>query len=270
MMRGFVHIIPIALLALLVSACEKPYPWDLHESQERTLVVDALITNEPVSQTIILSLSNPGLNTPKEFVSGAEVIVSGAGGRWIFIEADDAPGFYINDSFRAVVRRNYSLSIHYEGRTFEAVSYAVGVSTLKNLQVQQDPETQLFRVVHNSYSNPVMTEVVYDWSGDPRYCESFGNCEAREFFYQLENVDVNQEFGPEKQVIWFPAGTRIERKNYSINDAHQQFLRSLLMETEWRGGLFDVQQGNIPTNITGGALGFFSVCMVDTQITIVN
>jgi hypothetical protein len=34
------------------------------------------------------------------------------------------------------------------------------------------------------------------------------------------------------------------------------------METEWSGGVFDVQHGNVNTNLSNGALGFFGVCMV--------
>jgi pullulanase len=40
---------------------------------------------------------------------------------------------------------------------------------------------------------------------------------------------------------------------------NEEFARSLLMETEWRGGSFDVLYGNVPSNVSNGGLGFFSV-----------
>jgi hypothetical protein len=115
-----------------------------------------------------------------------------------------------------------------------------------------------------------MTEVFYDWSFDHDYCNIYGFCTAAETYYTLNNEDVNKAFGPDRQVIRFPVGTTIIRKTYSLSVEHQQFLRSLLMETDWRGGLFDVQAGNVNTNITNGAKGFFGVCMVVSDTTVVQ
>jgi hypothetical protein len=41
-----------------------------------------------------------------------------------------------------------------------------------------------------------------------------------------------------------------------------------MAETEWRGGLFDVQPGNVRTNLSEGAVGYFSVSAVvaDTNL----
>jgi len=36
----------------------------------------------------------------------------------------------------------------------------------------------------------------------------------------------------------------------------------MLLETEWRGGLFDVAHGNLETNLSQGAFGFFAVSTV--------
>ena len=81
---------------------------------------------------------------------------------------------------------------------------------------------------------------------------------------------MNKELGSEKETIFFPLGTKIIRKRYSLTDEHQVFLRSLLMETEWRGGIFDVQQGNVLTNVSKGGLGFFGACTVTTDSLIVK
>ena len=100
-----------------------------------------------------------------------------------------------------------------------------------------------------------MTKVYYNWSASPEYCELYGSCYAQQSYYTLDNFDVNDIFGPEPEVIEFPPGTVIIRKKYSLTKAHQNFLRSLLMETEWSEGIFDVQHGNVATNMSDGALG---------------
>ena len=39
-------------------------------------------------------------------------------------------------------------------------------------------------------------------------------------------------------------------------------------ETNWRGGLFDVERGNIPTNMSAGAIGYFAASSVVSDSTI--
>ncbi len=263
-------VILTVILALLIAGCEKEIPWDLQPSPGRFLVVDALLTNEAMTQKITLTLTNTSLNAPAEYVSGARVRVTSNAETWVFTEDSANPGVYLSPAFRALVRRDYILEIDVGDSHYQASARAEGVSRLGKFQVALDPESQLYRYVPNEYVNPAMTEIFYSWAQVPRYCEEYGSCKAKEFFYQLDNIDVNEEFGPEKEVIYFPPGTWVRRRNYSLTDSHQQFLRSLLMETEWRGGLFDVQQGNVPTNLSEGALGYFAVCMVDVDSVLVQ
>jgi hypothetical protein len=42
-----------------------------------------------------------------------------------------------------------------------------------------------------------------------------------------------------------------------------------MAETEWRGGLFDVQPGNVRTNLSEGAVGYFAVSQVAADSTII-
>jgi hypothetical protein len=81
--------------------------------------------------------------------------------------------------------------------------------------------------------------------------------------YYLNTIDVNQLYNiPETQEVCFPKGTRIIRKKYSLTPEYQEFLRTLLTETSWRGGLFDVESGNVMTNLSNGAVGYFSASTV--------
>jgi hypothetical protein len=86
----------------------------------------------------------------------------------------------------------------------------------------------------------------------------------------LNNIDIPEEFGPDKQEIWFPKGTILTRKKYSLSNEHQDFIRSLVIETQWRGGLFDIEQGNVPSNFKNGVRGWFGVCMVITDTMVVK
>ena len=61
----------------------------------------------------------------------------------------------------------------------------------------------------------------------------------------------------------------IQRK-YSLSPQHEEFIRSLLVETQWHGGNFDIEEGNVHTNLSEGALGFFGACSVITYSSTVE
>jgi hypothetical protein len=113
-----------------------------------------------------------------------------------------------------------------------------------------------------------MMEVNYNWSADPVYSNMVDTDHASEVFYSLKDIDAGKIFAPEKQVILFPHKTVVIRTKYSLNEQHQQFVRSLLLETEWRGGVFDAEQGNVPTNFRNGIRGWFAVCAVVSDTTV--
>jgi hypothetical protein len=82
---------------------------------------------------------------------------------------------------------------------------------------------------------------------------------------------VNEIFKPAKEDFSFPVNSVVIRKKYSVSPAYRAFLRSVLSETEWRGGLFDVDRANATTNLSAGAVGFFAVTTVLTDtMTIVE
>jgi hypothetical protein len=257
-------------LIMLLFGCEKEYNWIVKEDGIERIVVDAIITNELKSQVIVLSKTDQELNLPSLPVSGAEVFVSDGTISYVFTESVTNQGSYYSQLFQAAVNKTYQLSILLDNQEYTASSTMESVSQLDELTVVWDSDKSFYRYIPDNQGKPSMTEIYYDWSAVPDYCSEYGFCNAQETFYILDNVDINAEFGPEKQVIYFPAGTILIRRKYSLTEEHQQFIRSLLMETEWRGGLFDVQQGNIPTNLSNEALGYFAVCTVVSDTTLIN
>ncbi|HEX8041058.1 MAG TPA: hypothetical protein VF490_18020, partial [Chryseosolibacter sp.] len=92
----------------------------------------------------------------------------------------------------------------------------------------------------------------------------------RVVFYDLKTIDVNELYKPDKAPFYFPAGSVVIRRKYSVSPEYRSFLRSMLSETEWRGGVFDVERSNVTTNLSKGAVGFFAVCSVVSDTTIVR
>lgn len=260
----------LLLTIIFLSGCETEYPWKLQESEVKNMVVDGIITNEMKSQRINLSMSNTKPNKLSEPISGATVTVDDKNNRYQFIESLTIPGSYFSLPFQAVVGKTYVLTITSNSKIFTARDTMVSITELSlfNLSIQSKGDFYVYN--HIKTGMPAIIEVYFDWTKSTEYTQNYGSNMAQETFYILKNVDINEVLHPDKEIIRFPKGTKIIRRKYSLSEEHQKFIRSLLMETEWRGGLFDVQQGNVSTNLNNGALGFFGVCMVLKDSTMVN
>ena len=255
----------IFVLAFSFISCEEITTWDIIPS-ERFLVVDGIITNELKVHEILVYASSEEMNREPEPASGVEIQLFDGDNTILFSEDTSLPGRYISEyPFRALPDRTYQLSIRYIDSYDTAYAKVAEINPLEPLIIVDHEDLYRFQYIQSEL--PSMTEVFYDWSAVPQYCTWYGSCYAAETFYTLNSIDVSQEFAPPKQVISFPEKTKIVRRKYSLSEPHQRFIRSLLMETEWRGGIFDVEQGNVPTNFAHGTRGWFAACLVLTDST---
>jgi hypothetical protein len=263
-MNKFLILLSATLLLLLVS-CEEKTTWEL-QSSEIFAVADCILTNELKPQELRLYRSSEKLNELPDGISGAVVEISD--GRQIvkLVEDDTEAGKYISAvPFRATAGIIYRLTVSLGEKADTAYAEMRGITPLENIDIA--PKDSLYSLVYHESQDASMMEVYYDWSAMPVFCSNYGACEASEVFYTLDNIDAEKVFAPDRQIISFPEKTRIIRRKYSLSPAHQQFVRALLLETEWRGGLFDAEQGNVPTNFSHGLRGWFGACMVETDTT---
>ena len=264
------RFIVLVLAANFLQGCEIEYPWKLQESEVKNMVVDGIITNEMKAQRINLSITNTKPNKLSEPLSGATVTVDDKNNQYHFIESSTIPGSYFSLPFQAVVGKTYVLTIFNNSKTFTARDSMVSITELSSFNLSIESKGDFYVYNHIKTGMPAIIEVYFDWTKSTEYTQTYGSREAQETFYILKNVDINEVLHPDKEIIRFPKGTKIIRRKYSLSEEHQVFIRSLLMETEWRGGLFDVQQGNVSTNLNNGALGFFGVCMILKDSMVVN
>jgi hypothetical protein len=141
------------------------------------------------------------------------------------------------------------------------------------LKYARDEDKNLYYVdwVANAFSTEeaAMWELLIDWSRVPGYehLDSLEN-HARMLFYTLPTLDVSEVFAPQMQSVFFPAGANITERRYSLTPGHAEFIREMLLETNWTGGLFTVTPANVATNLSNGAFGFFGACAV-TELSVV-
>lgn len=255
-MKKFVLLI---LIILTYNSCEEPVDWLLDDQITPRLVVEAMITNIPGMNYVKLSLPVRNPNRTPQSVSNATVVFMDGANYNLLTEDPDQPGLYIPDpGLQGVVNKIYWLYIAIGDDEFAGGAYMVPVSPLKKFTYYDDPGNPgYYRILPRESDTPAYTEYKIEWE------EPDGRIKESVFYtYKLSTLDVNQFFKPEAETLSFPAGARIIRIKYSLSPDHEKYLRSLLSETDWRGGWFDVMHGNLHTNLNNDAVGFFAASSV--------
>lgn len=256
---------------ILLFACEEATHWDLDTQPTDLLVVEAQITNELKSHLVKLSRTITDLNALPEPVSGATVIVGTEGYTAFFNEFPAGSGMYYSDTVQAVVGKGYQLYINVDGKEYDAITQMIPVTPMKPLNYSLvNDEKGLYQINFQDSDDPSKKEYWISWGHLPEYQDQpLTETLAKTYYYSLESIDVNELFKPDRDNIQFPAGSIVLRKKYSMPEDQQAFYRTFLSETQWRGSPFDIQKGNVTTNLSEGAIGFFAVSTVTADTTLI-
>lgn len=264
-MNRITNILLLSLLSLLFS-CEEAIERDILEQQQSVLVVEGMITNELKRHEVRISRMVNDLNQIAAPVSGAFVAITDQDEVYPLVEESDNPGIYLTqDSVRGFFEKTYILFISYMGNEYFAADRMGPVEPLDEIELFQNEEG-LYTIIFQDTQDPSMTRHEIDWSSSPD-CQDSGLCSAKINYYSLNNADINEVFKPEKETVFFPGGSTIIRNRFSLSFLHQEFLRALQIETEWRGSIFDVEKGNVQGNLSEGAVGFFAASTVVRDTT---
>ncbi len=255
-------------ITISLASCEKKVDWPLKSGDTNIIIVDGIITSGDTNtiQSIKLSFPVTQLNAVPMPVSGAKVVISNQDGSYQLKESSLNSGIYqtSNDSI-CRPGENYTLQISYNNVNYSATTTMLPAITISQpLQPIKDSNDTLYHIsLDNNYDavNYAMYEILLDWSKNNTHSP---DSSARLIYYTLPTIDESEIFPPGIQSVSFPANTRITENRYSITLAYAQYIRALLLETTWQGGLFDTERANLPTNLSNGAEGFFAVCGVYT------
>jgi hypothetical protein len=260
----------LIIISTILYSCEKKIDWNVEGSTDVKLIVEGSITNEKKNHVVRLSLPVKSLNETPKPASGAKVTITSNTITYVLHENQANSGIYYTDSaFRGAIRLYYLLRIQYEGNNYTATTAMVPTSPLEPLVFEPAKDSAgFFNFQYVESRDASMLELSVDWRDLSQYANiDKSKRQAKMVYYTMESIDVSQIFKPNQQKIYFPAGTKIKRTKYSLNDDEQKFYRSLLFETDWRGGNFDVIPSNVYTNLSDGAVGYFGAYTVVSDST---
>lgn len=253
--RSSIVKLSIMLIVLAVTSCEKVIQVDIDEAPNQ-LVIEGVITEGRVTQVVKLSRSVPVTETSSfPAVQGAAVKVTDSFNN-SFILTETQPGTYTT-TFRGRIDRTYSLTVQTEGRIYTARSkmpdsvmidslsikeFTFGGDVSKQVQVHyRDPlfDTNYYRFVlfiNGKQANSIFAE--NDRFNDGNFVKSL--------LFHDDDTDGALKSGDTVTVIMQCIDPFVFTYWYSLT---QQSMRG-------PGG--GTAPGNPPSNISNGALGYFS------------
>jgi Domain of unknown function (DUF4249) len=267
MMAKYITI-SLLIITLLVG-CEEQFNWELDNKEADLIVVEAVLTNENKNHLIKLTKPYTVQNQLPKSINGAFVAILTNTDTVVATETPPNSGLYYTDQMQAVVSKVYILVIGYSGKFFYAFAGQPPGEPLEPLfksEVSEGIYTLDFR---KSGKNANYIKYSIDWQSVGN-CPNTLDCQAKQIYYDLKNIDVNEQFKPTQERVDFPLGTVIVRRKYSVSPKYREYLRGMLSETSWRGGLFDSFPANAATNLSEGAVGFFAVSTVISDTTIIT
>jgi hypothetical protein len=238
----------------IIFSCEERTDVSIDVENTNLIAVEAVVTNENISHTIRLTLPYQKQNGVSPGVNGATVSISD-GTSSIALTPGDS-GRYSTPQMRFVSGKIYTLTILHNGRQFTAQDSSIPVEPLTALAYSNVDGGYRFNFFETG-SQPHYINYDVNWNNTPS-CIS-ATCRAKLVYYDLKTIDAHKLFKPDQTDFTFPSQSTIVRRKFSVSDQYRSYLRSMLSETQWRGGVFDVQRDNAPTNLSDGAIGFFAV-----------
>ena len=267
----FTKVWGFILITTLSFSCEENIDWEFMPEDNLHLAITGIITNENKIQKIEIYQS---FNTPSDSslgITNAEVRLYTIDNSVDFLHDDSNPGTYLSSiAFAGPMNKTIRMEVIHEGQVYEASAEMGAVQPIPPIEISINPITsRRFISKIASLFSPIeqaMYQVQLDWSNiQPDTLNK-----ALLFAYTFNTVDISGIIPPNVEPVNFPAGTLLVEKKFGLTDDYADFLRSLAIQTNWQGGLFDETPGSLESNISNNALGYFSACQVLTDTIIVQ
>jgi len=275
-----IYNISILLALFSLFSCTEIVNFDLSDQSGNSLVVEGSITTETKAHTVKLSrTADYYYNKPAEAVQNATVTISSENENYVLTEK--TPGVYQTASNVAgTIGKTYTLDIYIGSEHYTAKSKINRVSMIDSITYQFSGNQFFEGEGGRPDLKPAIKLYFYGWE------QASPNESMRDFYkvdYLIDNklesdtlseatfvddtsVDGNyihdwDVFTIEEEKIAYPKSL-VTIKMYSIPKEYYDFYVATMLETTWKGSMFDGPPANVPTNLSNGARGFFYAASV--------
>lgn len=249
-----------------------------NSAHEIELYIDGGITSQLAFYAITIAKPGSYLNNTKpEYISDATVFITSQTDTIYFLSTDildgkksERPSFKTKDKVKADVGKSYTLTVIYNGKTYTATDSIVEVEpidykTIKLPKTHSNASSsdKLYFFSLNKHEFGYKTPNIWVWLESSMILEdnnylNYGSLKS----YSHRGAEPQGVFSTERINVASlgNATDSILTVKYSLSEKYYNYLRALFIETDWQESKFSGIPGNLPTNFSEGALGFFHVC----------
>jgi hypothetical protein len=248
---------------------------DIGSIQKTTpkLAVDGGITDEARAHVVRVSFSHdPVSNAQETPATGA--VLSITDGTNVYLLHEISSGVYATaDTVKGEIGKQYTLTIDHNGNTYTAsdvMPEPVPFDNGDNVFVydkwvfggkERGFEIEYPLVTYGAIA-PVKTELTV--------LPAAGSNDGRTVFYFFPGIDSEGLVPTTAKELNFAYGDTIQQRKMAISNPYYLFLRAVLLETKYYGGVLSSVPANVPTNVSNGAVGFFSASASITRKSLIK
>ncbi|MFB6258461.1 MAG: DUF4249 domain-containing protein [Flavobacteriales bacterium] len=271
--------LPFLLLLFLTASCTSEIDLDLDQKKKPSVVVEGFLTDSSnVAQWMRLTQTT-GYYDKKKVppVEGASVTVRGAGNTYTFHQngdPDSASYYMAPAAFSLQQGKTYTLEVDHEDSTYRAKSKVKPVMGIDSVHLRLDPIQSIsggeikdttFQVVAHFDDLPAEGDhYLFNLYIDG---ELYSNEANEKNVIDDEGLDQNVELAVQSfKKSDIALGDSLTLSVRSVSQACDEFYAIFSDQTELSGNPFAAAPpANIPSNMSGTALGFFQVSSVNTH-----
>ncbi|MDP1727416.1 MAG: DUF4249 family protein [Bacteroidota bacterium] len=227
------------------------------------LVVEAEVTTETDSSYVKLHLSSDYFSAAAyPVVKTAQVRVNG-----ISFDFDPIQNLYRPDSgFDGKPDSVYNLQINYEGKTYTSQAKLEPMFSVKSFFNTYKPKEGFlpagYSVSYVGYDDRPGTKYTYFVGGKYDFVNHVDSFDKNKILFNSAQTPVNRDYQFEIPFTRFDVGDIYTCIFRSVDKNMYDFIEAYNMQSSGAPGPFQVPPANLPTNITGGALGYFATYQV--------
>jgi hypothetical protein len=258
------HLIPGILLVSTLCGCKKVIDVNLKNSTPQ-IVITGEINNHAGPYRVTISRSvNFTENNNFPAVPGAFVTITSDGLTDTLTEA--TPGIYLTHSLSGVPGSSYSLFISVEGKTYKGTSVMPDYVRLDSIDFISSTNNSIFPVAY--FQDPPGISNYYqflEYTDGERLTNGTGN-----FVFDDRLSDGRYI----SRILYsdstdFKSGSTLTVQMNGIDQPVSVYLNELLQISGGSGGFSSPTPANPTSNISGGALGYFSAITISSKSVIV-
>ena len=267
---GLIGLFTGSVMITLFSSCQKVIDVDVKDS-EKKYVIEAIVTDELGASKVLLSTTK-NMSESNDFpgISGATVtIADNAGNNTIFTET--TTGNYVAPSFTGLAGKTYSLEVKVNGETFTARSTMPQKINLDTIFISNEilfGETR--KLVNLAYQDPPGKGQCY------RYVQYINGNKSKPIFANNDDYSdgkyvetklwylVDEDENPEEEI---ESRDTVMLDMLCIDNVVYKYWYSVYQSAT--GNSQSASPANPVTNISGGALGYFSAHTKQTKSVVV-